>query len=332
MTSHLRQAPSQDRFAADTERFRRELLAHCYRMVGSAHDAEDLVQETYLRAWRSYGGFEGRASIRSWLYRIATNVCLTALESRRIRVLPSGLSGPYRGPDRAPSLVAPGDVSWIEPLPDGLIAPAGDDPAEVVVARESVRLALIASLQNLPARQRAILILREVLAFSAVETAQILDTTVAAVKSGLQRARARLSELEPQPAGLLEPTDPRARALLDGYIAAFERSDAGLLEQVLRADATLEATPFRDWQAGRTLCIRMLDDYVLGAPGDWRMFPTIANGRPAAVVYHRNTDGELRAYGAVVLETTATGVSRVIAFHHSVSVTATFGFPDLLVD
>ena len=216
----------QDRFAAETERFRRELLAHCYRMVGSAHDAEDLVQETYLRAWRSYAGFEGRASIRSWLYKIATNVCLTALEPRRIRVLPSGLAGPYDGPDRPPSPVAPGEVSWLEPLPDRWITPPADDPAAAVVARESLRLALIASLQHLPARQRAILILREVLAFSAAETAEILGTTTAAVKSGLQRARARLDELEPAPEELLEPTDQRARALLDGYIAAFERSDA----------------------------------------------------------------------------------------------------------
>src|ERR1700754_4785141 len=169
MTAHVREAANQDRFAAETERFRRELLAHCYRMVGSAHDAEDLVQETYLRAWRSYAGFEGRASIRSWLYKIATNVCLTALEPRRIRVLPSGLTGPYDGPDRPPAQAAPGEVSWLEPFPDGWI----DDPAATVVARESLRLALIASLQHLPSRQRAILILREVLSFTAPETAEI---------------------------------------------------------------------------------------------------------------------------------------------------------------
>lgn len=331
MTSHVRAAANRDRFAAETERFRRELLAHCYRLVGSAHDAEDLVQETYLRAWRSYVGFQGRASIRSWLYKIATNVCLTALQPRRIRVLPSGLTGAYEGPDRPPNHVAPGEVSWLEPLPDGWIAPAADDPAAAVIARESLRLALIASLQHLPSRQRAILILREVLAFSATETAEILDTTTAAVKSGLQRARARLDELEPEPEQLLEPTDQRARALLDGYIAAFERSDAGLLEQVLRTDATLEATPFRDWQAGRAMCIQMLDTYVLGTPGEWRMIPTTANGQPAAVVYHRNADGELRADGTVVLAATAVGISRVIKFHDPALV-ATFGFPDVLAD
>jgi RNA polymerase sigma-70 factor (TIGR02960 family) len=329
VTSHLRATPDQDRFTTETERFRRELLAHCYRMVGSAHDAEDLVQETYLRAWRSYSGFEGRSSIRSWLYKIATNVCLTALESRPTRVLPSGLTGPYDGADHPPRPVAPGEVPWLEPLPDAWIAPPADDPAAVVVARESVRLALIASLQHLPSRQRAILILREVLAFSAAETAQILDTTTAAVKSGLQRARARLDELEPRPAELLEPTDQRASALLSGYIAAFERSDARLLEQVLRTDATLEATPFRDWQAGREMCIHILDTYVLGTPGDWRMIATTANGQPAAVVYHRDADGVLRADGAVVLAPTPTGVSRVIKFHDPALVAA-FGFPHVL--
>lgn len=327
MTAQVRATADRDRFAAETEPFRRELLAHCYRMVGSAHDAEDLVQETYLRAWRSYAGFEGRASIRSWLYTIATNACLTALQPRRIRLLPSGLAGPYDGPDRPPSQVPPGEVSWLEPLPDRWIAPASDataDPAAAVVARESLRLALIASMQHLPARQRAILILREVLAFSAAETAQILGTTTTAVKSGLQRARARLDELRPEPEQLLEPTDQRARALLDGYIAAFERSDARLLEQVLRTDATLEATPFRDWQAGRVNCIHLLDTYVLGTPGDWQMIATTANGQPAAAVYHR-----LRAHGIVVLTPTATGISRVIEFHDPALV-VTFGFSDVL--
>ena len=331
MTAHRGEAASRERFAAETGRLRRELLAHCYRMVGSAHDAEDLVQETYLRAWRSYAGFEGRASTRSWLYKIATNVCLTALEPRRIRMLPSGLTGPSDGPDRQPSQVAPGEVSWLEPLPDRWITSDADDPAAVVVARESLRLALIASLQHLPARQRAIFLLREVLAFSAAETAEILRTTTAAVKSGLHRARARLDELESESEQLLEPTDRRARALLDGYIAAFERSDAGLLEQVLRADATLEATPFREWQAGRVNCIHLLDRYVLGAPGDWRMIATTSNGQPAAAVYHRDGDGTMRAHGIVVLAPTTTGVSRVIEFHDPALV-VTFGFSELLAD
>ena len=326
MTSEARAAPDHGRFTAETGPLRRELLAHCYRMVGSAHDAEDLVQEVYLRAWRSYAEFEGRASIRSWLYTIATNVCLSALRPRQVRMLPSGLTGPYDGPDRAPAAAAPGEVSWLEPLPDAWIAPPADDPAAVAVERESLRLALIASLQHLPARQRAILILREVLAFSAAETAEILGTTTAAVKSGLQRARARLDAVEPHPGELLEPTDPRARALLDGYIAAFQRSDVGLLERVLRADATLEATPFRDWQAGRVMCLHILGAYVLGGPGDWRMIATTANGQPAAVVYRRDPDGALRADGVVVLAATADGVARVVKFHDP-SLVAAFGFP-----
>jgi RNA polymerase sigma-70 factor, ECF subfamily len=317
-----------DGFTAETERFRRELVAHCYRMVGSAHDAEDLVQETYLRAWRSYAGFEGRSSVRSWLHTIATNVCLTAVRHRPVRVLPSGLTGPDDGPGRPPSPAAPGEVAWLEPLPDAWIAPPADDPAAVVIARESLRLALIASLQHLPARQRAIVILRDVLAFSAAETAEVLDTTVAAVKSGLQRARARLAD-SGSTTDLLEPGDPRARALLDGYVAAFERSDARLLEEVLRADATLEATPFRDWQSGRTACIRMLDAHVLGTPGDWRMIATTANGHPAAAVYHRDGGGTLLADGVVVLVATATGIAGVVKFHDPALV-ATFGFPDVL--
>jgi RNA polymerase sigma-70 factor (TIGR02960 family) len=329
MTAHVGKAANRDRFAAETERFRRELLAHCYRMVGSANDAEDLVQETYLRAWRSYAGFEGRASIRSWLYKIATNVCLSALKPRQIRLLPSGLTGPYDGPDRAPTPIAPGEVSWLEPLPEMWIAAPIEDPAAAAINSESLRLALIASLQHLPARQRAILILREVLGFSAAEVAESLNTTTAAVKSGLQRARARLEELDPEPTELLEPTDQRARALLNGYIAAFEHSNAGLLEQVLRADATLEATPFRDWQAGRVMCIHILDSYVLGTPGDWRMIATTANGQPAAIVYHRGMDGTLRADGVVVLAPTTTGISRVIKFHDPALVPA-FGFPEVL--
>jgi RNA polymerase sigma-70 factor (ECF subfamily) len=253
------------------------------------------------------------------------------LEPRRIRVLPSGLGGPCEEPDRVPSPAAAGEVSWLEPLPDAWIAPPADDPATAVVARESLRLALIASLQHLPARQRAMLILREVLAFSAAETADILGTTPAAVKSGLQRARARLDELEPEPEQLLEPTDQRARALLDGYVAAFERSDTVLLEQVLRTDATLEATPFRDWYAGRVNCIHMLDAYVLGAPGNWHMIATTANGQPAAIVYNRGTGGALRAHGILVLAPTTTGVSRVIEFHDPALVVM-FGFSDVLAD
>jgi RNA polymerase sigma-70 factor (ECF subfamily) len=330
MIAPLVEGAHQDQFAAQTARFRRELLAHCYRMAGAAHEAEDLVQETYLRAWRGFAGFEGRASLRSWLYKIATNVCLSALESRASRVLPSGLRAASDDPDRPPALVAPGDIPWLEPLPDAWIAAPPEDPAATIITRQSVRLALIASLQLLPARQRATFLLREVLAFSADETADLLGMTVAAVKSALQRARARLDDLQPRPEQLLEPTDPRARELLDGYIAAFERSDASLLVEVLRADATLEATPFLDWQAGRVNCIRMLERHVLGAPGDWRLVATAANGQPAAAVYHRDAGGALRARDIVVLSPTPSGISAVVAFHDP-ALAARFGFAELLV-
>jgi RNA polymerase sigma-70 factor, ECF subfamily len=178
-------------FASETEPFRRELLAHCYRMIGSLDEAEDLVQETYLRAWRSYGTFEGRSSLRSWLYRIATNACLTALEQRGRRALPTGLGGPADDPDAPVSPAGPG-VSWLEPIPDARVVPDAADPAEAVMAGEGLRLALIASLQYLAPRQRAVLLLREVLGFPAAEVAEMLGVSTAAVKSALQRGRARL--------------------------------------------------------------------------------------------------------------------------------------------
>ena len=173
-------------FAQRTEPFRRELLAHCYRMLGSADEAEDLVQETYLRAWRSYGTFKGRSSLRTWLYRIATNACLTVLEQRGRRALPSGLGGPAEDPDAPPGPAEP-EVAWLGPIPDTLVTTDSQDPATIVAAREGPRLALIASLQHLPARQRAVLLLRDVLDFPAAEVAAMLGTSAAAVKSMLQR-------------------------------------------------------------------------------------------------------------------------------------------------
>ncbi|HTU62169.1 MAG TPA: RNA polymerase subunit sigma-70 [Polyangiales bacterium] len=321
------ESKSKDQFASETQSYRRELLAHCYRMLGSAQEAEDLVQETYLRAFRAYEGFEGNASMRSWLYTIATNVCLSALASRRSRVLPSGLTASYEGPERPAVFVPPGEVSWLEPLPDAWTEVTVDDPGTIAIERESLRLALIASLQYLAPRQRAIFLLREVLAFSAEEAAQILATSTPAIKSGLQRARARLDEVMPKREALLQPTDPRALELLNGYIAAFERSDANLLLSVLRADATLEATPFRDWVTGRAKCIQLLEKYVLGAPGDWRMLVTRANGQPAAALYRRDANGALTGYGLVVLAATDTGVASVVAFHDPALVKV-FGFSD----
>jgi RNA polymerase sigma-70 factor, ECF subfamily len=317
-----------DAFARDIEPFRREMLAHCYRMLGSVDDAEDAVQETCLRAWRSYGAFQGRSSVRTWLYRIATNVCLTALERPGRRVLPSGIGGPEPDPQAAPEHAAP-DVRWLQPMPDALVAPDGADPAYVVAERAGLRLALIANLQHLPATQRAVLTLRDVLAFPAIEVAGMLGLSVAAVKSSLQRARGRLRELSLSADDVTEPGSPRARAVLDQYIAAFQDADATALQQLLRDDAQMEATPFRNWFDGSTTCVPFLRTWVLGARGDWRMLPTSANGQPAAVGYRRAPDGARHAYGVVVLAVTDTGISRIVSFGDP-SLAPRFGFPATL--
>ena len=305
--------PDNAGFVADTEPFRRELLAHCYRMLGSIQDAEDLVQETYLRAWRSYGGFEGRSSVRTWLYQIATNGCLTELAKRGRRMLPSDLCAPEQDPRASPE-GAGTEVNWLQPAPDAMVTPDSADPAAIVTAREGLRLALIASLQFLPPRQRAILVLRDVLAFPATEVAAMLGTTTASVKSGLQRARTRLKELAPAADQIAEPTESQARALLDQYITAFENADATALERLLLADATIEAPPLRTWFTGRKTCVPFLRNYVLGSPGDWRMLATSANGQPAAVAYTRDQHGNYQAYGICVLTVTGQGIRQIRSF------------------
>ena len=314
-------------FVRDTEPFRRELLAHCYRMLGSIQDAEDLVQETYLRAWRSYGGFEGRSSVRTWLYQIATNGCLTELAKRGRRMLPSGLYAPEQDPGAYPE-DAGTEVNWLQPAPDAMVTPDSADPAAIVTAREGLRLALIASLQYLPPRQRAILVLRDVLAFPAAEVAVMLGTTTVSVKSALQRARARLKELDPAAGQITEPSAPRARALLDQYIAAFENADAAALERLLLEDATIEAPPLRTWFTGRKTCVPFLRNRVLGSPGDWRMLATSANGQPAAAAYTRDQHGSYRPYGICVLTVTSQGIRQILSFGDPSLVTL-FGFlPD----
>jgi RNA polymerase sigma-70 factor, ECF subfamily len=319
--------PDSATFVEEAEPLRRELLAHCYRMLGSIQDAEDLVQETYLRAWRSYGGFEGRSSVRTWLYQIATNGCLTELARHSRRTLPSGLYDPEPDPGAYPEEAGP-EVNWLQPVPDALVTPDSADPAAIAQAREGLRLALIASLQYLPPRQRAVLVLRDVLAFPAAEVAVMLGTTTASVKSALQRARARLSELALAASQITEPTAPRARVLLDQYIAAFENADAAALERLLTEDATLEATPIRTWFAGRKSCIPFLRSQILGSPGDWRMLPTSANGQPAAAVYTRDQDRNYQPYGICVLTVTSAGIRRISSFGDPTLVTV-FGFrPD----
>jgi RNA polymerase sigma-70 factor, ECF subfamily len=307
-------------FIRETEPFRRELLAHCYRMLGSAHDAEDVVQDTYLRAWRGYREFENRSSVRTWLYRIATNACLTALANGSRRVLPSGLGAPADDPRTEP-VPAP-DTLWLQAIPDSWVT---NDPATVVTSRESIRLALVASLQHLPAQQRAVLLLRDVLAFPAAEVAAMLDLTLAAVKSALQRARTRMRDVAASADDVIEPTEPRARELLEKYMAAFENADTTLLEEVLRQDAALEMVGSRTWFAGRTTCLPYLAG-VVGVQGDWRMVAIAANGQPAAAAYRRDDDDVLRAFGIAVLDVTAAGIARIVVFGEPGLVTL-FGLP-----
>jgi len=309
-------------FVRRTEPLRRELLAHCYRMVGSVDEAADLAQETYLRAWRSYSTFEGRSSLRTWLYRIATNACLSALEQRGRRVLPSGLGGPADDPDAPPDPAAP-DVAWLEPVPDALVAP---DPATLVAARDSVRLALVAALQYLPARQRAVLLLREVLGFSAGEVAAMLGVSTAAVKSALQRARATLDEVAPSPDSVVEPTEPHTRDLLRQYIAGFENADMTALENALRTDTAIELVGTRTWFSGNVTCLRYLA-HVIGSPGDWLMTPTHANSQPAAATYYRDPNGTHQALGIAVLTATPTGIARITVFPGGPALVARFGLP-----
>ncbi len=325
MPSQVETASDNDEFIRRTGRYRPELLAHCYRMLGSLADAEDAVQEMYVRAWHSFGSFEARSSERTWLYRIATNTCLTALQHRSRRVLSSGLGAPSDDSSAPPD---PADLSaaWLQPIPDMMISPDANDPATIVATRDSVRLALIASLQYLPSRQRAVLILRDVLAWPAAEVADLLDMSVAAVKSTLQRARARLHQVAPIADHLTQLTEPEHRALLDQYIAAFQNADAAALEQLLRKDATLEAPPLRTWYAGIKFCMPYMATHVLGSPGHWRMLPASANGQPAVAAYYRGNDGTYLPYGIVVLTATAEGISRITAFGDPGLVTA-FGFP-----
>jgi RNA polymerase sigma-70 factor (ECF subfamily) len=325
MPSAVGAASPSDEFVRRAERYRPELLAHCYRMLGSQADAEDAVQETYVRAWRSFASFEARSSERTWLYRIATNTCLTARQHHSRRVLPSGLGAPSADPSAPPGPADPA-VAWLQPFPDTMISPDTNDPAAIVVTRDSVRLALIASLQHLPSRQRAVLILRDVLAWPAAEVAELLGMSVAAVKSALQRARARMGEVAPAADQVPELTEPEHRELLSRYIAAFQNADAAALERLLRQDATLEAPPLRNWYAGLRYCMPYMATHVLGSPGHWRMLPTSANGQPAVAAWYRGSDGAYLPYGIVVLTATAGGISRITSFGFPELLTA-FGFP-----
>ncbi len=298
--------PAQEEFIEQAAPFRGELIAHCYRMLGSAHDAEDLVQETYLRGWRGYSGFEGRAALRTWLYRIATTACLRALENRARRVLPAGLGAGSDDPDV--DLDGPGGYHWLEPLPDMLT------PETAVGVRQSVRLAVATALQELPARQRAVLILRDVVQFSAAEVAELLETTPASVNSALQRARAHLAEVAPSEDDASEPDDADRRELLDRYCAAFENADLAALTDLLQTDVKLEMPPLPTWFTGRHAVTRFLAQRAFAEPGDVALVHTSANGQPAVAEYRRAADGVLRAHSIHVLTPGATGIAAMVVF------------------
>ena len=282
-------APSTaDRITEVAEQHRPELLVHCYRMLGSPTDAQDAVQETMVRAWRARDRYDAdRASVRTWLYRIATNVCLTALRGRARRPLPSGVGPAFDDPE-AP--FAPGlDVPWLQPFPDRLLPGPGADPEQAAVASAGVRLALVAAIQLLPPRQRAVLVLREVLRFSAAEVAAMLDTSVAAVNSAGQRGRARLQGLDLATASHRAP-DPAEQDLVDRYAEALERADVEGLVRLVTADALLEMPPMRNWYVGRAAYAGFMRRVFATRGTEWRTVPTRANGQPALAAY-RPVDG-----------------------------------------
>ena len=314
-----------EEFTGLTGQFRGELLAHCYRMLGSAGEAEDLVQETYLRAWRSFDGFEGRASVRTWLYRIATNACLTAIERRARRPLPSGLGGPAQDPE-APLVAAGPEVAWLQPFPGALLAGEHEDPAAVAVSRAGIRLAFVAALQYLSARQRAVLILRDVLEWPAAEVANLLGTTTTAVNSGLRRARAQLAQVLPAEDELAEPAEPDRRALLDRFAAAIENADASALAELLREDVALEMPPLLTWFTGRPAVARFVASHLLTEPGRLRLVPVMANGQPAFAVYQREPGGGYHAHAVLVLTVTRTGIARIVSFQNP-GLFGSFGLP-----
>ncbi len=330
----LDEGSAEDAFLADAQKYRRELLAHCYRMTGSLHDAEDLVQETYLRAWKSYKTFQGKSSVRTWLYRIATNTCLTALDGRKRRPLPSGLGGPASDPSG--DITPRHEIGWLEPLPDSPHWTSSNDepsdPSVIAESRESVRLAFIAALQHLSPRQRAVLVLREVLQWKAAEVGEAIGASTAAVNSLLQRARAQLEEIAPsrddEPA---PPESPEAADLLSKYIEAFETYDMDRLVELFTADAVWEMPPFDSWYRGPADIITLAKVHCpASGPGDMRFLTTTANGHPVAALYMRNPQTNVHeSFQLQVLDTRSTGIAHVVAFMERELFTK-FGLPDTL--
>jgi RNA polymerase sigma-70 factor (ECF subfamily) len=326
---------TESAFTALVERHRRELQVHCYRMVGSFEEAEDLVQETFTRAWRARAGvsFDASGSPRAWLYRIATNACLDVLRRRPRRVIPTELGG-AADPHVPPS--PPVDLPWLQPYPDRLLEPAAspdDDPGAIVVARETIELAFLAAIQHLPPRQRAALIFRDVLGWSAKETASTLETSVASANSALQRARATLQEHLPERrtewAQARAPSDEE-RDLLRRYMEAHERADADALADLLRADVLLTMPPHPTWFAGRDAILTAMQPAYDGTFGQLRAVATAANTQPAAALYLRPPgESEYRALAFDVLRIEDGLVVEISSFVFP-SLFAAFGLPAAL--
>jgi RNA polymerase sigma-70 factor, ECF subfamily len=339
--ANVAQTLTESDFDTLTTPLRGELVAHCYRMLGSVQDAEDQVQETYLRAWRAFNGFEGRSSVRTWMYQIATRTCLTALQQRTRRPMPTGLGAPSSEP--TDELQSRPEVPWLEPLPGALLAGPGLDPAAVATARDGVRLAFVAALQHLTPLQRAVVILRDVLAFSAAETAAALDVSVASANSALQRARARLGKLALAGSAESPPGSPRDEAaladrekeLLDRFMQAFEAYDTAALVALLAADATWEMPPFVQWYTGAEAIGELIRHQCpANAPGDLRYVATTANGQPACAGWLLGPDGVHRAFQLLVLEPGEGPGGRLeirhVACFFDTALFDKFGFSDVL--
>jgi RNA polymerase sigma-70 factor (ECF subfamily) len=301
------------------------LTGHCYRMLGSAADAEDAVQETMVRAWRNLDRFEERASLRTWLYRIATNVCLDALSDRSRRARPIE-EGPVGSVDDA--LEARPRTHWLEPIPDARAVPADGDPFEVAALRQSIRLAFVAALQHLPPRQRAALVLTEVLGWSAAEVAECLDTSVAAVNSAVQRARATLATRDVAVSG--EPLSEPQSTLLDRYVDAFHRYDVDMLVALLREDATLSMPPYTLWLRGPEPIRNWLLGRGAGCRGS-RLVPTSACGSPAFAQYRPGgPDGTYQPWALIVLELAGNRIAAWNSFLDTEKLFPMFGLPPQL--
>ena len=308
----------------ELEQYRLQLTSYCYRMLGSPFDAEDAVQDALVRAWRSRDRFEGRAAVRSWLYRIATNVCIDMIKSRQRRIRPMEL-GPAQEPVEENLNVRP-EATWLEPIPIQLLAP-DPDPAEVAVQKESIRLALVAALQHLPAKQRAVLILREVLRWEASEVAQLLNTTVQSVNSALQRARATLAKSN------LSLTDPAPRlsdpdrAMLERYVTAFERYDLSALTSLIREDATQSMPPYDMWLSGRDDIMAWWFGPGIACKGS-RVLPAIsANGMPTFGQYKIDPNGGYTPWALQVLELKDGKIGEFTFFLDTVRLFPLFGLP-----